>query len=387
MTDPPSSTPPTTGTVAFMEGSITLGSSQLSAGGIATFNTAALSVGNHVVTAIYSGTVDFAASHSATGVTIITTVAGGGDPANRAAGYPTLSDPEAVVVDSSGNVFIADSNDNVVDEVSAATGAVTIVAGGGKGLTPPTPAQPGVYGVPGDIGDGKPATAATLNFPEGLAVERSGPDEELFIADTFDNEIRVVNLSTGVIQDYAGNYTESYLDLNPPFPSDSTPSPPDPFSWNGPTNPATPILATSALLYAPIGITFDSAGNLFIADSYNNLIREVFAGGSSSGMMITVAGNYNKGNGGYTAPAGDGKPTLATATLLDGPSGVAVDGRGDLFVADTYNNIIREVDTSGDISTYAGVPTTGGGDPGPGGGSGDGGLATMRSCTSPKESS
>ncbi len=388
-TNPPSGTPPTGGVVSFMEGPITLGTGALSAG-IATASTTKLSTGSDVVTAVYRGTGTFAASHSGvTSTSIINTVAGGGAPANRQALYTPLSDPEAVAIDSSGNLFIADSNDNVVDEVNASTGTVTIVAGGGT-------ATPSKIGKLGYLGDGGLATAATLSFPEGLAVEGSGTDENLFIADTFDNVIREVDLGTGIIQTIAGNYTASYksLDLTPPPPPPAPPPPPPPTppnSWNGASG-----VATSTLLYAPIGIALDRSGNLFIADSYNNVIREVVestttatALGVPVGEMITVAGNYGKGNGGY---GGDGGPATATTAALDGPSGVAVDKDGNIFIADTYNNVIREVVEStispiprkvpvGDITAYAGnhsggSPTPSGGTPtSPGGGSGDGGPA------------
>jgi uncharacterized membrane protein YgcG len=102
--------------------------------------------------------------------------------------------------------------------------------------------------------------------------------------------------------------------------------------------------ATAASLYSPEGVAVDGAGNLFIADTYNSVIREVV---KATGEIITVAGNHKAG---YT---GDGGP--ATAASLDGPMGVAVDGSGNLLIADTYNNVIREVvKATGDIITVAG---------------------------------
>ncbi len=113
-TDPSSSTTPTGGVVSFMEETLTLGTGTL-ASGTATLSTQRLSAGNDTVTAIYRGTSAFAGSASAA---IISTVAGGGDPATRQGLYTTLSDPEAVAVNSSGDLFIADSNENVIKEVS-----------------------------------------------------------------------------------------------------------------------------------------------------------------------------------------------------------------------------------------------------------------------------
>ena len=354
VTDPPSSTPPTGGVVSFVQGSMTLGSKALT-NGTATIKTTALAAGNDVVTAVYSGTGggagDFAGSRGATpNALIISTVAGGGLPANRQALYTTLSDPEAVAVDSSGNLFIADSNDNVVKEVNAATGTVTVVAGAGSPKS--------------GIGDGGQATDAKLNFPEGVAVEGSGDDEELFIADTFDNVVREVNLESGIIKTFAGNYdgSQAGLSANPRR------------TYSGDNGPA-----TAALLYAPIGIALDNGGNLFIADSYNNRIREVDVHevfGGQTDIIRTVAGKYDNGNGGYSKATGP-----ATATFLNGPSGVAVDSAGDIFIADSLNNLIRKVDgKTNDISTFAGDISASG----PGGGSDDGNPATDATLNEPQ---
>jgi hypothetical protein len=311
-TDPPSSTTPTGGVVSFMEGPLTLGTGTL-ASGTATLSTQRLSAGNDTVTAIYRGTSAFAGSASAA---IISTVAGGGDPATRQGLYTTLSDPEAVAVDSSGDLFIADSNENVIKEVNGTTGAVTVVAGNGTA---------------GYAGDGGEATAAELDFPEGLALDGAG---DLFIADTFNNVVRELNLTTGIITTYAGNFTKSQKSLSA-----------EDGSYGGDNGPA-----TSAMLYVPIGLAVDTSGNLYIADSYNNRIREVSA---ATGDITTVAGN---GKGGYSGDAGP-----ATKAELSSPSGVAVDKSGDLFIADTYNNVIREVSSQGIINTVAGDHGSGGG--------------------------
>jgi sugar lactone lactonase YvrE len=392
--------PPSTpvGSVTFMDGTVILGTMALGTKGMAKLSNIELSAGNHVVTALYaggvSGALDFDPSRSTSSSLGIGTVAGGGDPAGRQALYTSLSDPEGVAVDSSGNLFIADSNHNVVEEVNATNRMVTVVAGDGSPTTG-TPPMVGVAGVPAaSIGDGGPATLATLNFPEGVVVEGTGTAENLFIADTFDNVIREVNLATGIIETYAGNYATSYVDLYPFVQTSppTTPGPPLPFSYNG---DAGVQAATASLLYGPIGISFDNFGNLFIADSYNNLIREVIGptpttkevgAGEVAGDMITVAGKYDSTDECCNQDAVVGATAAkATNTVLDGPSGVAADSKGNLFIADTFNNVIREVDGSGDISTYAGMPTNGNGvDPGPGGGGGDGGLATKATLHSPQ---
>ena len=146
---------------------------------------------------------------------------------------------------------------------------------------------------------------------------------DLFIADTGNNRIREVNLATGVITTVAGNGTCGYSGDNGP--------------------------ATAAELDDPTGVAVDSAGDLFIADSGNNRIREV---NHATGVITTVAGN---GTAGYS---GDNGP--ATAAELTSPNGVAVDSAGDLFIADTGNDRIREVNhATGVITTVAGNGTCG----------------------------
>ena len=141
---------------------------------------------------------------------------------------------------------------------------------------------------------------------------------DLFIADYGNNRIREVNLATGVITTVAGNGTAGYSGDNGP--------------------------ATAAELANPAGVAVDAAGDLFIADTGNDRIREV---NLATGVITTVAGN---GTDGYS---GDDGP--ATAAELNYPAGVAVDSAGDLFIADSGNNRIREVNhATGVITTVAG---------------------------------
>ncbi len=243
----------------------------------------------------------------------ISTVAGGdvgdGGPATNA----TLRTPYGVAVDTSGNLFIADANNNRIRKVNA-SGTITTVAGDG--------AQ-------GFSGDGGPATNARLYFPSGVAVDTSG---NLFIADTSNHRVRKVNAS-GTITTVAGNGTSG-------FSGDGGP-------------------ATNARLYFPSGVAVDTSGNLFIADANNYRIRKV----NASGTITTVAGNGTSGD------SGDGGP--ATNASLTGPLGVAVDTAGNLFIADVDwgNHRVRKVNASGTITRVAGA----------GGncvGCGDGGPAT-----------
>ena len=126
-------------------------------------------------------------------------------------------------------------------------------------------------------------------------------------------------------------------------------------------------------LYNPVSVALDGAGNLFIADRYNHRIRKV----DSAGVISTVAGSGEAGvlGGGFS---GDGGP--ATAARLSSPSGVALDGAGNLFIADKGNHRIRKVDAAGTISTIAGSGETG---IYRGGFSGDGGPATSARLSSP----
>ena len=158
--------------------------------------------------------------------------------------------------------------------------------------------------------------AAGLSYPEGVAVDAAG---DLFIANAGSNVIRELVKATGDIITVAGNGTLGYSGDNGP--------------------------ATAAELFGPLAVAVDAAGDLFIADS-SPVIREVV---KASGDIIIVAGN---GTAGYS---GDGGP--ATTAELDAPEGVAVDAAGDLFIADTWNNVVREVAGVG-LGVGSGVDVT-----------------------------
>jgi hypothetical protein len=261
----------------------------------------------------------------------ITTVAGNG------AG---LRWPEAVAVDASGNLFIADYLNNRVCKLGT-NWSITTVAGNGYGAG---------TGYGGYSGDGGAATSAELWDPIGVAVDATG---NLFIADSYNNRVREVG-TDGIITTVAGNGPEGYGG----------------YSGDGGAG-------TNAELWSPEGVAVDVTGNLFIADSFNNVIRKV----DTNGIITTVAGNgYGPGIG-YGGYSGDGG--AATNAELSVPIGVAVDATGNLFIADSYNNVIRKVDTNGIITTVAGNGY--GAVTGYGGYSGDGGAATnaeLGSCPS-----
>jgi len=252
---------------------------------------------------------------------IITTVAGNGTPGFSGDGGPATSAelyyPSGVAVDGQGNIYIGDLYNNRIRMVNA-SGVITTVAGNGTA---------------GFSGDGGPATSAELNMPAGVAVDGNG---NFYIADTNNNRVRMVNPS-GMITTVAGHGSSG-------FGGDGGP-------------------AKSAELYVPYGVAVDGNGNLYIADTDNNRIRVV----NSSAVINTFAGNGNYGYG------GDGNP--ATSAKLADPTGIAIDGSENLYIADTNNNRIRMVTPSGVISTVAGSGTAGF--------SGDGGPATSAELSVP----
>jgi uncharacterized repeat protein (TIGR03803 family) len=245
---------------------------------------------------------------------IITTVAGGyvgeGVPATNA----SLKASVGLVKDKSGNLWIADTGHQLIRKLGA-NGIITTVAGNGNS---------------GYSGDGGPATNASFNNPAGLAMDAAG---NLFIAEG-NNVVRRVD-TNGIITTVAGG---------------------------GPDYPGDGEAATNVSMWNPAGVTVDSAGNLFIAVMWNNVVRRV----DTHGVITTVAGN---GTNGYSGDGG-----AATNASLNNPSGVAVDAAGNLFIADGNNYRVRVVDTNGNITTMAGGGTNY---------PGDGGMATNASLGYP----
>jgi len=297
-----------------------------------------------------------AAARGGSGSTTITTIAGSvtatslgdGGPATRA----RLSHPEQLAVDKNGNVYVADTRHARVRKITP-EGTITTIAGSGKlgplgdggparaaGLYPSGVAVDGkgnVYvtdnahervrritpdgtittvagtgRVGADKGDGGPATSATLWNPHAVAIDGQG---NLFIAGTSNQRVRKVS-PDGTITTIAGTGRQG-------FSGDGGP-------------------ARSARLHDPYGVAVDRHGSVYIADSGNHRVRKV----SPGGRITTIAGT---GSPGYS---GDGGP--ATAARLHHPRGVAVDARGNLYIADSENFRIRMV-SDGTITTIAGT--------------------------------
>jgi sugar lactone lactonase YvrE len=245
---------------------------------------------------------------------VISSVAGTTDD-GRSAASAQFFFPNTVAADGAGNVFVADTDIHRIRKITP-SGIITTVAGNGSfGLS----------------GDGGPATSAQLYYPAGVAVDGA---DNLFIADTRNERVRKVTPG-GIITTVAGGGT------------------------GGDGGPA-----SQAKILEPAGVAVDGAGNLFIAETGANRIRQV----NTAGIISTVAGN------GTTGFSGDGGP--APSAQLAFPAGIAVDGAGNLFIADSANNRIRLVTPNGIINTVAGNET--------GGFSGDGGIATAAQIAYPQ---
>lgn len=256
---------------------------------------------------------------------IITIVAGGGTDGlgdGGTATNATLEFPDGVAVDSAGNLYIEDSVNWRIRKVDT-NGIITTFAGGGLG------------GGTDGLGDGGAATNAIFNYCHGLAFDSAG---RLFIADWGNSRVRKVD-TNGVITTVAGGG-----------------------AGGGTDGLGDGGAATNATLNEPVGLAFDAFDNLYIGDGNNHRVRKV----NTNGIITTVAGG---GAGGGVDGLGDGG--AATNASLGQVNGVAVDSLGNLFIADSDNNRIREVNTDGVITTVVGGGVGGGTD-----GLGDGGVAT-----------
>ena len=219
---------------------------------------------------------------------VVTTFAGSGTSGNNN-GTGTAAqffNPYGVAVDSSGNVYVADSTNNRIRKISS-TGMVTTFAGSSFGSMNGT------------------GTAAQFFNPNGVAVDSSG---HVYVADTDNHRIRKIS-SASVVTTFAGS-SAGYRDDT----------------------------GTAAWFNQPQGVAVDSSGNVYVADASNNRIRKI----SPAGVVTTLAGSTS----GYMDGGSDAKFNL--------PSGVAVDSSGNVYVADSNNNRIRKISPTGVVTTFAG---------------------------------
>lgn len=306
---------------------------------------------------------------------VISTVAGtstaGFSGDGGAATSATLNHPAGVAVDTSGNLYIADTVNQRIRKVNT-SGTISTIAG---------------TGTAGFSGDGGAATSANLNYPQSLVA--SGSD--VYVADTFNHRVRKIN-GSGTISTYAGTGSAGYngdnqaatsAQLNYPFSvsigsggymliadygnhrirnvssggtiTTVAGTGTGGFSGDGGA-------ATSAKLQNPLGVIAADTNTFYVADHGNRRARKV-----ASGTITTVAGN------GTVGPTGDGG--TATSAELNGAFGVATDSSGNTYVSDEGNNVIRKISSSGTITTVAGNGTPGF--------SGDGGPATSAQLDSP----
>lgn len=265
---------------------------------------------------------------------IITLVAGGNSPCTAAIdksgdGCPaatgtTLNNPRGVAVDKAGNVYIAGYSDELVHEVNAQTGIMTLVAGDLTGLSGTcTKAYSCAAGTKGYSGDGGPATSAALNQPRGVSVDNYG---NIWISDTGNNVVREVNAKTGIITTVVGNVSNG--------------------SASGFSGDGSQANSTSVELATPTDVVFDSQNNAYVVDFGNKVIREVNA---ATNVIETVIGQ----NGG-TPPVSPSWPAAAT-TPLGCPAKAAIDSYGNLYFTDSCEGVIDFYDASaGTITPIAG---------------------------------
>lgn len=254
----------------------------------------------------------------------ITTIAGNDSCARTGDGgiaiNAKLAQPSGLCMDKAGNLYVNEFNSGI--RKITATDTITTIAGGG-----PITAT----------GDGIPAIGAFLHNPDGICLDTAG---NLLFADGY-SRIRKVDLVTGIITTMAGTITAGY---------------------SGDGGPA-----TAAQLFEPVGIAVDSANNIYISEYFNSVIRKVDA---ATGIISTIAGNHLS-----LSYSGDGGP--ATAATLNKSWGLYVDKKGNVYIADSYNNRVRMINAAtGIIYTIAGNGTYGSG--------GDGGPATSAELDDPR---
>jgi len=239
---------------------------------------------NHTIRKVTSGGV----------VTTLAGTAGSSGSTDGTGSAARFDFPTSVSVDTAGNVFVADSGNNTIRKVTNA-GVVTTLAG--------------LAGFPGSTD--ATGSAARFSSPHGVAVDTAG---NVFVADRNNHTIRKVT-SAGVVTTLAGTAGSSG---------------------------STDATGSAARFDNPIGVTVDTAGNVFVADTYNSTIRKV----TSGGVVTTLAG---------TAGVNGSNDGTGSAARFNLPHGVAVDALGNVFVADNANHTIRKITSAGVVTTLAGL--------------------------------
>mgnify|MGYP000863199809 CR=1 FL=1 len=231
---------------------------------------------------------------------VVTTLAGSGSEgsADGTGTAASFNYPYGVAVDGSGNVYVADGSNHLIRKITSA-GVVTTLAGSGSS------------GSANGTG-----TAASFNYPSSVAVDGSG---NVYVADYYNSLIRKIT-SAGVVTTLAGS--GSYGSING--------------------------TGTAASFDMPYGVAVDGSGNVYVGDKDNHLIRKI----TSAGVVTTLAGTGSQGSADGTG----------TAASFDNPRGVAVDGSGNVYVADTYNHLIRKITSAGVVTTLAGSGSLGSAD-------------------------
>src|SRR5437868_2195258 len=246
----------------------------------------------------------------------ITTVAGNGEPGYSGDGGPamraSLNEPYGIAIDRAGNIFVADRLNRRVRRIDAANGTITTLAGTGEAAY---------------SGDGGPAARAGLAEPSGLALDAE--ERHLYLADVADHRVRIVDLSAGMIDTFAGTG-------QPEHGGDGAP-------------------AAEARIFGARAVKLGPDGTVYILERQDSSLHAV---SPATCIITTIAGTTGRGY------SGDGGPALAA--VFDAPKEMAIEPDGNILIVDTENHAIRLIDhASGVVTTIAGGRKGAGGDGGP----------------------